>query len=431
MFQQSAKLTVPLSVRPHLIGKQGQTIQAITKRSGAKINVPKYDGPTEGDDEDATIDVIIEGDAVGAELARREIAKIINERSSGVNMRLKDIPPEYYPFIAGPRQSNIPSLSGGQDLNISIPHYHTWDSAPPALSANPGHPAAFIPQQTLPIRISGDRQAAQDARDKIERQVAALRQQLTSHEVPIERGRHQFILGPDGDLLHDFVAKTGCSIVMPPGHEDSENLYIIGPANRIDDAVNRVMDIAAGMSSSNIDVARQHARAPPSHPYQLARYLQQRRALANLEREFEASVSLPPPQNAQASWQIFARDGKQGMKARAAVVNLIAAHPPSRFHSVEVNPFFHNHLQNQAHAIRREHGVHLLFPPIEDPESHEIILIYERPGSPSEYEFPKQAPSPAQVQEYQKIMQQVVQQILGDVGDGKDIISQHFEASQK
>jgi hypothetical protein len=346
-------------------------------------------------------------------------------------MRLKDIPPEYYPFIAGPRQSNIPALAGGQDINISVPHYHKWDSAPPALSASPGHPAAFLPQQALPIRISGDRQAAQDARDRIERQVAALRQQLTSHEVPIERGRHQFIVGPKGDQLHDFVAETGCSIVMPPSHEDSENLYIIGPANKIDGAVNRVMDIAASMASSNVDVARQHPRAPPSHAQQLARYLQQRQALANLEREFGASISLPTSQTAPTTWQIFSRDGKQAMKARADAMNLIAAHPPSRFHSLNVNPFFHNHLQNQSHAIRREHGVHLLFPPIEDPESHEIILIYERPGSPAEYEFPRQAPTPAQVQEYQRAMQQVVQQILNDVGDGNDVISQHVEAAQK
>jgi hypothetical protein len=346
-------------------------------------------------------------------------------------MRLKEIPPEFYPFLAGPRQSNIPHLVNGSDINITIPHYHTWEHAPPAQSPSPGRPAPFAAQQHLPIRISGDRIAAQEARDKIERQAEVLRRQLTSYEVPIERGRHQFIVGPDGDMLHDFVRETGCSIVMPPSHDESEILYIIGPGEKIDDAVNKVMDMAASMSVSNVDVARQHARAPPSHAYQISRYLQERRAIAALERQFGANVILPPSSNSPASWQIFSRDGKQCMKARAEAMGLIAGHPPSRFHPLQVNPFFHSHLRSQATQRRRDQGVHLLFPPKEDPDSHELVLVYEQPGSPSEYEFPRQAPSPAQVQEIQRTIQKVVEQLMSELGNPNDVVSQKIDAPQK
>jgi KH domain len=418
-------------VRPYVIGRQGQTIQGISKRTGARIHIPKQEDTPVHDEEDATIDVIIEGDAVAAEMARREIQKIIDERTSSVNMRLKDIPPEFYPFLAGPRQSNLPNLMAGQDVNISIPHYHTWDNQPPAQSPSPGHPAPFVAQQSLPIRISGDRRAADIARQRIEHEVETLRRQLTSHQVPIERGRHQFIVGPEGDFLHDFVADTGCSIVMPPGDDDNETLYIIGPAEKIDDAINKVMDIAASMSVSNVDISRQHARAPPSHAHSLSRYLQEREAIAALEQQFGANFILPTSANAPANWQIFSRDGKQCMKARAEAMNLIAGHPPSRFHSMPVNPFFHSHLQKQAGQLRRDHGVHLLFPPVEDSDSHDIILIYEQPGSPSEYQFPRQAPSPAQVQEYQRALKEVVNHLTGIVGESNDIISQRVEAPQK
>jgi KH domain len=364
-------------------------------------------------------------------MARREIQKIIDERTSNVNMHLKDIPPELYPFLAGPRQSNLPAIAGGHDINVTIPHYHTWVDTPPAQSPNPGRPAVFVPQQSLPIRISGDRRAAQEARERIEREAEALRRQLTSYEVPIERGRHQFIVGPEGDFLHDFIAETGCSIVMPPSNDDSETLYVIGPADKIDNAVNKIMDIAASMSVSNIDVARQHTKAPLTHAYNLARYLQERQAIASLEQQFSANFVLPNSTNAPASWQIFSQDGKQGMKARAEAMGLIAGHPPSRFSSMTVNPFYHPHLRGQTGQLRRDHGVHLLFPPLEDPDSHEIILIYECPGSPSEYQFPRQAPTPAQVQEYQQALQEVMTQLISIIGDDDDIISHHYEAPPK
>jgi hypothetical protein len=346
-------------------------------------------------------------------------------------MRLKDIPPEFYPFLAGPRQSNLPNLMGGQDVNIFIPHYHTWENHPPAQSPNVGHPAPFVAQQSLPIRVSGDRRAAELVRQRIEREVESLRHHLTSSEVPIERGRHQFIVGPDGDFLHDFVAETGCSIIMPPNHDDSEALYIIGPAEKIDNAINKVMDIAASMSVSNVDVNRQHARAPPYHAHQLSRYLQEREAIAALEQQFGTNFVLPTSANTPANWQIFSRDGKQCMKARAEAMSLIAGHPPSRFHSMQVNPFYHSHLQNEASQLRRDYGVHLLFPPIEEQDSHDLVLIYEQPGSPSEYQFPRQSPSPVQIQEYQRALQEVVKHLTNIIGEDNDIVSQPMETPQK
>ena len=72
-------MTVPASVRSHIIGRGGQMIQAIQKRSNANIKIPKAeDGPRSVDEEDdgATIDIIIEGDAISAGMARRGRARL-------------------------------------------------------------------------------------------------------------------------------------------------------------------------------------------------------------------------------------------------------------------------------------------------------------------------------------------------------------------
>jgi rRNA processing protein Krr1/Pno1 len=413
-----------------LIGKQGQTIQALTKRTGARITVPKQDGPANEDDEDATVDVTIEGDAVSARYARDEVQKIIDARSTGSNLSLKDVPPEFYPFLAGVRQSNIDLLTKDNNLNVHIPTYHTWQGVPPAQPAGQGQPAPFIAQPSLPIRISGDRQAAQEARAKIERRVNVLKRQLTSQQLAIERGRHQFIIGQNGQSLHDLLEETGCSVILPPPGDDSEELYIVGPPGNIDLAVNKILDIAASMAVSNVDVARQHAKAPPAHAHNVSRYLRDRQAIADLERQYAANFVLPTSQNAPQNWQIFSSDGKQNIRARTDAMNLISAHPPSRFHTYNVNPFYHTHLQKQAPQVRKEHGVHLLFP-LDNPESNEVIVVYEQPGSPSEYQIPRQAPTPQQIQEHQKAVQAAVKFLDELLGPQEDIVSRHVEAPPK
>ena len=420
-------------MRPYIIGRQGQTIQNISKKTGARINIPKQEdhAAPSADDEDATIDITIEGDAVAAEMARREIQSIINERTSTVNYRLKDIPAEFYPFLAGPREANIPALMGGQDISIKIPHYHTWSDVAPPQHLDRTRPVPFVAQPSLPIRISGDREAAQAAREQIERQVQALRQQLTSHQLPIERGRHQFIVGQGGDAVHDLFAETGCSVVVPPAHNDDEALYVIGPPDRIENAVDTIMDIAAKMAVSNVDISRQHAKAPPAHAHNLTRYLQERQAIAALEQQYGANIVVPTSKNAPATWQIFSQDAKQGMRARTDVMNLIAGHPPSRLHPMEVNPFFHSHIRNRAvQQVRKSHGVHILFPE-KGVDSSELILVYEAPGPAAGYELPRQAPSAAQTREQEKAIQEARKFLLSLIGEDPKVVSRPVEAPQK
>jgi hypothetical protein len=415
-------------------------IQGISKRTGARVQLPKAEecaAPQIEDDDGLTIDVTIEGDAVAAEMARREIEAIVNERTSTVNMRLKDIPTEYYPFIAGPRNSRIDALEGGRQLKIDVPQYHTWSDQPPPQKPSSGMPH-FVPSQHSHIRISGDRLAAQEARTEIERQVEELRHQITLAQVPIDRGRHQFVLDHGGDSLHDLLEETGCAVILPPSSEDTEILTITGPQDKIDAGMDKVMNLAMSMQMSGVDIARdiarRHAdapRGPEAHARALTRYLQQRKAVEQLERQYDARIVLPQASDGPSNWEIYSRDGTKGLRARSDIMNMISAHPPSRLRHVEMDPFFHQHVQRQgARHVRNEFGVHLVAPEAVEESSH-VILVYEGPGEAQEYQFPKQQPSAREIADFERSLAQAQEHILGLIQGQEDIGAANVEVSPK
>ena len=384
-----------------------------------------------GEDEDTVVNVHIEGNALTAEMARREIDAIVNERTSTVNLRLKDIPAEFYPFLAGPHNVHVDKLAQGRDVNVQIPQYHTWRSqAPPQAVRN--QPVPFAPQTNFPIQISGDRAAAQQVQAELERRVQQLRQQLALEQRSIERGRHQFIVGDRGNSLHDFLEETGCSIVLPPSSDDSETVYIVGPPNRIEQGINKLEDLAASMTMATADAAREHKGAnAQAHAHNLTQYLRQRQALAEMERLHEASIVAPTDRDGPSGWEIYARNGKDSMKARGDVMSVFASHPPSRFATVDVDPFYHQFLrQRNAPKLRQDTGVHIVFPNELD-NSPKLILVYESDSPYDEYSIPRGAPSPADVKNYQQALQKAQQAIQSLTGNQPQIESRGLESNPK
>lgn len=428
--KQALKVPVPIGVRGKIVGKQGATIQAISKKTGAKINISKQEAAEilEDDDLDATVDVTIEGDPFAVQMAKQDIEKIVNEHTSSANTRLRNIPAEYYPFLAARNNQRMQSLQQGRDLRMQIPQYHTWNQqAPPEVPGN-RRPASFAPQAGLPIQLGGDRQAVAEAKAEIDRQVQELQRLLTLEQMPVERGRHQFIVGDRGTDLHDFVEQTGCSIILPPDHADSEMITIVGPADRIEQGMDKIMDLASSMAMASADVARQHASAPrggQAHAQDIHRYLRQRQAIEALERQHGASI-VP---DSTGSWQIYARDAKAAQKARMDIVNMITGHPPTRFHPVEVDPFFHQHLREQAaRDIREQHGVRVVVP---DEDGSPVLLVFEDRSPSPEYQLPRSAPSQQDAQAFQQALRDAERHIAEIMNSHQGIVSQEVEAPAK
>lgn len=387
------------------------------------MQIPKQDVQ----DEDDEVDVLIEGNALTAGIARQEIMQIVKERTSTVNLRLKDIPAEYYPFLAGPRNAHIETLLGNRDVRVQIPHYNTWDERAPAQS-----PEAFVPQAKYPIQISGDREAAQEIQAEIQRRVEQLRRDMAVDQQNIERGRHQFIAGDRGYSSHDFLEETGCTIIVPPSNDPSEDIYVVGPPERLAEGVNKLHDIAFSMQSTHADAARAHTGPNAQvHARNMTRYLQQRRLVNELERLYNTSIVAPTERNGPTAWEIFGKEARDTQKARSDIMSVFASHPPSRFSTVNIDPFYHEHLQQQnAQHVRDNLGVHIVFPE-EAEESPELILVYEGPTSHADYAIPRGAPAPAEIQAYQKSLGEAQQFIENLMRNQQELASRDIEAHPK
>lgn len=428
--KQNIKVPIPASTRGRIVGKQGATIQAISKKTGARINISKQDAAEilEDDDLDTTVDVVIEGDPFAVQMAKQDIEKIVSEHTSSASTRLKHVPPEFYPFLRAPYNQRLNALQQGRDLKMQIPQYSTWNQQPPQAAAARG-PVSFTPQSGPAIQLSGDRQAVAEARAEIDRQIQQLQQQLTLEQMNVERGKHQFILGGRGLSLDDFLQETGCSVILPPPHEDTEDITIVGPADRIQQGLDKVLDISAGMASANADVSRSHPNAPrggQAHAADIARYLKQRRAFEEIERMHDASIV--PERN--GAWQIYARDAKAAQKVRQDIVELAKGHPPSRFRPLQIDPFYHQHLREQAsRQVRDQHGVHILVP--DAAEEAPVLLVFEDRVPSPEYQPARRAPTQQDVQAFEQALKAAEKQILGLVGSNQNIVSQDLEAPVK
>lgn len=424
-----------MSARPHIIGKQGAVVQDIQQRTGARVQVPRVDetAAAEDDNDGDTIDVFIEGDAVAAEMARREIEAIVKERASNMNLRLRSIPPEFFPFIAGPHNANLRDIEDRTQTQIHVPRYDTWQSQPPPQEAVPGQ-VQFVPVPEKQILISGERTATQDARAELERLASQLQRELTLRQLAINRGQHQFILGDSPDALHEFIADTGCGIILPPASDESEFLTVTGPMDRIDAGINRAMDLATSMQMASIDLSRQHPNAPAgahAHARALTRYLQERQIIKELESMYDARIALPPTSDGPVTWEVYSRDGKNTIRARSDIMNLVQAHPPSRLRHVPVDPYCHPFLRSRSVAkLQDDFGVHLLVP--EELDSPEVFLVCGGPSAAvPQFEIPRQRPSPAEVAAFEKTLLEAQQYLLGVLGDQTDIVAKSVHVPAK
>lgn len=426
--KQKTTIDVPMSVRPFIIGKQGTVIKGISDRTGAYIQIPRAEDTPIPDleDDDSMTTVIIEGDPVAAYMARQEVEAIVNERTSTINIRMRDVPPELYPYLSGPRNAGVDALENGREVKVHIPNYQSWSHHAPPQAPSSGLPAQFIAHPESHIKISGDRHAAQQVRAEIQRQVDALRLQITLEHIAIDRGRHQFILANGPQSMHELLEETGCAVILPPESDNTEMLVVTGPHDRIHLGVEKVMDLASSMQMSSVDVARQHANAPSgsrAHGKALVRYLQQREAIRQLERQYDARI-IPN----DGSIEVFSRDGKNALRARSDILNLVNAYPPSRIRHVDVDPFFHQHIRRMgAQRVRDDFGVHLLVPE-DEAEQPNIVLIYEGPTDETAGQaFSRQKPTPAEIVNFEKGLQQAQEHLLGLLQGQQQIDSRHFE----
>ncbi|KAI1079981.1 hypothetical protein F5B20DRAFT_147309 [Whalleya microplaca] len=435
-IKTSVKVPIPQSARSHIIGRQGSTIKSIQEKSGARIQLPKVDenaGPLE-DDEDATIDVMVEGNALSAAIARDAINKIAGEQSANVNTKLKTIPAEFYPFIAGPNNSLAAALEAEHGVQVRVPPHQPWSNAVPQVPASGQRPTFSPGSNDSYIQLAGDRAAVQSARAAIERQVQELQNQLLLDQVEIRQGTHQFIIGERGIPTEDFFADTNCVVILPsePG---VDTVTVVGRADDVNVGLEKAMDLATQVHTSVFDVAKHHSHAAggaPTYSRDISRYLRQRKEIDRLENLYKIHVNTPYSEGIVSPWELYAREGKNALKAQKEMSSIINSHPPSRLATVPVDSFFHSYLRSDIRPkLQDDFGVYLVVPDAAEPDLP-VLLVYEGEPTPGEaYQVPQKVPSAPELRSFQQGLSEARKRILDLINKEERIDTVTLEAPLK
>ncbi|KAI1766953.1 hypothetical protein GGR53DRAFT_484179 [Hypoxylon sp. FL1150] len=432
----TVRVPIPQSARAHIIGKQGSTIKSIQEKSGAKIQLPKVDESAGNvdDDDDAIIDVIVEGNAISAAVARNEINKIAGERSANVNTKLKSIPIEFYPFIAGPNNRLASALEAEHGVQVRVPPHQPWSASVPQVPAAGQRPAFAAPSNDNYIQLAGERAAVQSARAAIERQVQELQNQLLLDQVEIRQGTHQFIIGDRGIPNEDFFADTNCVVVLPstPG---VDTVTVIGRADDVNAGLEKAMDLATQVHTSVFDVARHHRIASggaPAYSRDISRYLRQRKEIERLEKLYQIHINTPFSEGIVSPWELYAREGKNALKAQKEMSSIINSHPPSRLATVPVDPFFHSYLRSDVRpTVQNDFGVNLIVPDATEGDIP-VLLVYEGATTPEEaYQVPQKAPTAAELAQFQRGLSDARKHILEILNHQEQVSTETLEVPVK
>ncbi|KAI9650755.1 hypothetical protein NHQ30_000780 [Ciborinia camelliae] len=432
MEQIGAKLeihvSIPRKARAFIIGKQGSKIKELQEATGARIHIPKDDkSKPSDDDEDATVDVTVEGNIVAIAEAKKALEKIVGDKVGTTKTKLRGIPSEFHPFIAGPHNAHANSLRNTHNLSeLEIPSHYTMPTAPRDREG-----PLFVPASADNcITLNGDHASVLAARAEIEHRVKQLHEELTRQQLQgINKGRHQFILGDQGNPGQDFFAKTGCAIFLPSEADEDDSITIVGPAEKIKDAVREARKQAMATQTVNIDIHKQLKKSlgnTSQHAQNIARYLRQRREIERLEKAYNARIFTPTQADVTSPWELYSRDQDSLFDVQEQLIGMIDAHPLSRMANIPVDSFYHAYLRKDiSPRVKEDYGVHVVLP---DGPDGDVLLVFEGlAGREPEYSIPRSQPSRDNIQEFQRGLEDARKHILDLIGSQAEIITESID----
>lgn len=426
--EKDIKLQIPASASAAIIGRGGANIAALQTQHGVRINIKRDERGASNDPNDPRIDTVeIKGDAASVREVQYKVTQLVKQNQPKVNMPLRGVPPELYPFLAAQHKSEIDRLQEDSDLDIRIPQYHTWQAQPP-----PRAGAQFVPHGDSHIVLSGDQESAMQAQKAIEELVAQLQRTLEIEEYPSDRVLNPYIIGNRGMDPAEFLRQTGCAIVLPPDHHDSDEIHIIGPADRIEEGKEMVQKLVAAKQLRPLDLSRQYASAPMGadrHSRALAKYLQQKAIEREIMNAHNAELVFPSHANAGPVWNIISNDSQKAVAAKNDLTKITQAFPPSRISLLEMDPFYHSHIGDMfSQQMQDDHGVVMIVP--DDPEEP-VVLVYEGPAQEDPYaKLRRGRPTSPEQQEFEQALQAAQEFLFGQL-PSRDIHAQDLPVPRK
>jgi hypothetical protein len=150
-----------------------------------------------------------------------------------------------------------------------------------------------------------------------------------------------------------------------------------------------------------------------------------------LEKEYNVHVNTPFTDEGALPWELYARDGKNAIRAQSEIKSLVDSHPPARIATVVVDPFFHQYIRNEVMPqVRQNYGVHLVVPEASEPNAP-VLLVYEGGSSPDSYQIPRSQPTQKDLAEMQKLLQEAQSHIANLMSQQEAVSSHSLEVPQK
>lgn len=414
-LEKQVKLDIPSTVSAQIIGKAGANIKKLESQFNVRIRIERDARPVTNPEEVRTDVVEIRGNAAQVRQVYEQITNQVKALQPKVDLPVRGIPPEFYPFIAGLHADRIQQMERDHDLRINVPQYHTWQQQPPPRPTEDERPV-FVPHGDNHIVISGEQAAALEARVFLEQLAEELQKELLLEELAAEQILHPYIVGDRGMDPLKFLEETGCAVILPPAHQETEDIHIIGPKEKLDAGRNLAEELMSRKHNRAVDMHRHFNDAPQGperHSRALAQYLQQKA----IEREFMnshgAEIVFPPSSSASPSWTVISNDPQKALSARNELSKITQAYPSPRIQLVEVDPFFHPHLE-QMHAsnLKNNLGVHMIVP---EDGSDPVVLVYEGPSTDGTFAIPRTKPTKADIANFEKALQEAQAQLLSNI----------------
>lgn len=229
--------------------------------------------------------------------------------------------------------------------------------------------------------------AVQEVRAAIEKMVEEFKNAGFMHiMVPVAASKHRFFTSNKGRLIHEVLAETGCTVILPSsGKIDSAIVY--GPTAKIGAGFSVTNSKAETYQSVVIDICKAYPRAPCGAKLQardITRYLRQKRELQGVERDFDVEITLPTTQElyhpeTPCVVGIIGQSLEKVKEAKLRIQALYSQYHPDRVVRLDIEPLHHRHIIGKdgrgAKKLIEKRPVELLFP--ENQEDPEIVFVYE------------------------------------------------------
>jgi len=413
-LEKQVKLEIPSAVSAQIIGKGGANIKKLENQFNVRIRIERDTRPVTGPDELRTDVVEIRGHSAQVRQVYEQITNQVKSLQPKVDIPVRGIPPEFYPFIAGRHGDRIQQLEHDRGLHIQVPQYYTWQQQPPPRPAGENQRPAFTPHGDSHIVISGEQAAAMEARSMLEQLAHKLEEELILEELAAEQILHPYIVGERGMDPLKFLEETGCAVILPPPDHETEDIHIIGPKDKLAAGRNLAEELMSRKHNRAVDMHKHFNDAPQGperHSRALAQYLQQKA----IEREFlnshNAEIIFPSSSSTSPTWNVVSNDPQKALSARNELSKIAQAYPASRLNLVEVDPFFHPHLE-QLHGdnLKNQFGVHMIVP---EDGSEPVVLVYEGPDQ--DEPFSRTKPTKADIATFGQALQQAQASLLSNL----------------